>query len=238
MDTTYPGPTTDNISNFPAALAPLKRWLLWRGGDRVDQATGEIKLNKVPVNPYDLTNADTTDPLTWGTLRECIDALPLALEEWETEDPDAYRGGGIGFVFTAQDNLVGFDLDSCVDPVTGEIEEWAANIVQTLDSYTEITPSGTGLHVIAEGTLPPRGRRKGAIEMYSTQRFFTMTGWRLVDAPDAVYARQPEIDRVWCRVFGARVGQPVWLKDTQGNITNPAPYVIASIQDRQGLRLR
>jgi hypothetical protein len=231
MHRIYPGPTTDNILNFPAALAALKRWLLWRGGDRVDQTTGEVKLNKVPVNPHDLTNADTTDPLTWGTLDECIAALPLALEEWEIENPDAYRGGGIGFVFTEQDNLVGFDLDNCVDPVTGEIEQWARDIVDTLDSYTEITPSGTGLHVIVQGTLPPKGRRKGAIEMYSTQRFFTMTGWRLVDAPVGVFSRQAEIDRVWCGVFGATVGQPVWLRDTSGNTTNPVPYVLAAIQD-------
>ena len=101
--TLYTGPTAEDLDRIPADLKARPQWVLWRGEDRIDQQTGEVKLNKIPIDPQTLHNADTTDPTTWGTFEQCVAALPIALEEWEHENPDAYRGGGIGFVFAADD---------------------------------------------------------------------------------------------------------------------------------------
>ncbi len=90
----------------------------------------------------------------------------------------AGRYDGIGFVFSADDPYTGVDLDHVRDADTGVVQPWALDIVRRLDSYTEISPSGGGLHVIVRAQVP-RGRKKfpqlGA-EMYDRARYFTMTG--------------------------------------------------------------
>jgi putative DNA primase/helicase len=216
----YPGPTSENLACLPADLIARPQWVLWRGADCVNQQTGEMKLNKIPMNPHDLTNADTTDPLTWGTFDACVAALPVALEEWETENPAAYRGGGVGYVFAADDPYVGIDLDGCVNSTTGEIADWAQDRMTQLTSYTEITPSGTGLHILVQGTLPPKGRRKDPIEMYNYARFFTMTGWRVPESAPTIEASPGPLAALWCDLFGPTIGHTVWLLDEQGNVTN------------------
>ena len=73
---------------------------------------------------------------------------------------------GIGFVFTSDDRYTGIDLDKCRNPKTGEISPKAVEIVRLLNSYTEISPSGCGLHIILKGKLPPGGNRKDGIEWW------------------------------------------------------------------------
>jgi hypothetical protein len=82
--TVYAGPTAADLAQIPAPLLLLRQWVLWRGADRLSGQTGEVKLNKIPIDPQTLTNADTTDPLTWGTFDQCTAALTLALEAWAT----------------------------------------------------------------------------------------------------------------------------------------------------------
>lgn len=73
---------------------------------------------------------------------------------------------------------MGVDLDDCIDPKTGDIEPWAAKIIEKLDSYTELSPSGTGVHIITKGEIPANGKMENG-EMYSAKQFFTMTGHHL-----------------------------------------------------------
>ncbi|MBA2715246.1 MAG: AAA family ATPase, partial [Rubrobacteraceae bacterium] len=117
----------------------------------------------------------------------------------------AYREhgyGGIGFVFTPEDDLCGVDLDGCLDPETGEIESWASTIIEELGSYTEISPSGTGVHVLVRATLPEGRNRKGRFEAYDRSRYFTVTGKHLAGTPQAIAGRQEELRTVVRRVFG------------------------------------
>ena len=93
--------------------------------------------------------------------------------------------GGIGFVFTPEDDLCGVDLDGCLDPETGEIEPWAWEIIEELDSYTEISPSGTGVHILVRGELPEGRNRKGRFETYDRGRYFTVTGKHLAGTPQS-----------------------------------------------------
>lgn len=67
------------------------------------------------------------------------------------------------------------DLDKCRDPESGEVEPWATEIVNGLGSYTELSPSGEGLHIILKGKVPAP-LKLDYIEMYSIERYFTISG--------------------------------------------------------------
>ncbi len=126
----------------------LHQWVCWRSEERNGKKT------KVPYSPSTGTRARSDDRTTWSTLSEARRAV-------EEEGHD-----GIGFVFTADDPFCGVDLDGCVDRQTGEIQPWAADILDRLDSYTEFSPSSEGLHIIVRAELPEGRRRGGGVEMY------------------------------------------------------------------------
>jgi primase-polymerase (primpol)-like protein len=93
-------------------------------------------------------------------------------------------------VFDPEAGIVGVDLDNCRDADSEEVAPWAGEIVERLDSYTEISPSGTGLHVLVEGELPAGRNRRGDVEIYDRDRFFTVTGTHLAGTPADVARRQ------------------------------------------------
>jgi len=144
---------TVKTENIPRELRVRPQHVVW-------QAEGD-KPDKVPYSARTGRKALSTDLMTWSTFEE-------AMEAYQDGDYD-----GVGFVFSSGDPYTGIDLDDCVDE-GGEIADWALKIVRDLDSYTELSATGTGLHIIARGKVP--NRRKGKIEIYSTERFFTMTG--------------------------------------------------------------
>src|ERR1019366_4649310 len=109
---------------------------------------------------------------TWSSFQDAC----AAVQRWSLT--------GIGFVFITSDPYSGVDLDNCRKPETGEIAEWAMVIIRALDSYTEVSPSGTGVHIIIRGLLPSgRGNQiphhEGKVEMFSRDRYFTFTGMRV-----------------------------------------------------------
>ena len=160
---------------LPIELRDRPQWVCWTSQERGGKQT------KIPVNPTTGAFASTADADTWGTFDEVLAYVT---------QPDAT---GIGFVFTSEDPYVGVDLDDCRIPDTGELTDEAVDITMRLHSYTEISPSGTGLHVIARGELPDGQRRHGSVEMYEDGRFFTMTGERLPATPEQVCDREEEI---------------------------------------------
>jgi putative DNA primase/helicase len=108
---------------------------------------------------------------------------------------------GIGFEFTPP--YVGVDLDHCRDAVTGEIEDFAPDVISHLNSYTEASPSGTGVHIIMKGTLPAGRRRMGPVERYDTARFFTVTGDHINGTSAAVEERSQELQALHEALFPA-----------------------------------
>lgn len=157
---------------IPCVLCDIPQWILWRAEKRV-LADGTEKINKIPVCVADPRKAgSTTDAATWGTFGQ-------AWSRYEHRDANV---SGVGFVFTKSAGVVGVDLDDCF----GErgIAPDAREIVRRLDSYTEISVSGRGLHVFVRGILPWPGRRKGPIEMYAEGRFFTVTGAALPESSE------------------------------------------------------
>lgn len=108
---------------------------------------------------------------------------------------------GLGFVFSAADPYCGIDLDGCRDPGTGEIAPWAWEMVEALHSYTEVSPSGRGLHILVKAALPDHvGRKRGALEIYDAQRYFAMTGERLAGTPVTLEEREQEVLALYARL--------------------------------------
>ncbi|WP_255152213.1 phage NrS-1 polymerase family protein [Halorarius halobius] len=162
---------------LPAAMVARPQWLCWRTEDRDGKAT------KVPVDPSTESFASTTDAETWTDFADA--------REYATRTEV-----GVGFVFTDDDPLVGVDLDDCRDPDDGTLTDWARDIVERLDSFTEVSPSGTGVHVIVEGELPGGRNRHGDVELYETARFFTVTGDVLSAYPQSVRERPVPLEAI------------------------------------------
>src|SRR5918995_2074722 len=166
------------------SMRDLRQWLVWR----LEERNGE--LTKVPYTPRTGQRADSTAPDTWGGYEEAVSAFK------------DHSYAGIGFVFTPEDVLCGVDLDKCLDPETGEIEGWARAVIEEFDSYTEISPSGKGVHVLVRAALPEGRNRKGRFEVYDRGRYFTVTGKHLAGSPQTIESRQEELRTVVRRVFG------------------------------------
>ncbi len=166
------------VSVLPKQLRERDQWVCWREEPRDGKPT------KIPVTPESGEFASSTDPDTWTSVE-------TALEYADSGDAD-----GVGFVFTDDGPIVGVDLDDCRDPETGDVDDAAQDIIERLDSYTEISPSGTGFHVLIEGKLPDGRNRRGSIELYDTARFFTVTGDHLEEKPGRVARRQDALEAI------------------------------------------
>ncbi len=177
------------VQTTPVCLRDRPQWVAWRCIER------DGKQTKAPVNALTGGMADSTDPSTWASFPQGVAACQQ-------------RPGlaGVGFVFTPDDPYCGVDLDDCIDPETGQIKPWAAEFIKQLDSYTEISPSGTGVKVFLKANKPGSRCRKacedGEIEIYDRDRFFTVTGQRLDGVPATVEIRQEQLDAVYRAVFG------------------------------------
>jgi putative DNA primase/helicase len=165
-------------SILPTEMCGREQWICWREENRNGDTT------KIPVDPETGNFASSTDDRTWSDLE-------TALEYASTG-----RADGIGFVFTRTDPLVGIDLDKCRDPETGRPDPETKEIIQRLESYTEISPSGTGYHVLVHGELSDGRNRRGGIEMYYQSRFFTVTADHVDGTPTSINERQEALEAV------------------------------------------
>jgi putative DNA primase/helicase len=157
-----------NYDKIPQELKDLKQWVCWK---RTPLPNG--KVNKLPINPYNGLNAMSNTPATWGTFEEALTSVTK------------YNLAGVGFMFA--NGYFGVDLDNCT-------EELKQEFMTELQSYTEVSQSGNGIHIICKGKLPEGARRKAGIEMYETNRFFVMTG-NLIGTP-TVEERTKEVKKL------------------------------------------
>ncbi len=178
---------------IPACLRDRPQWVNWKYVERNE------KLTKAPVNPLTGGLGDSTDPATWGTYEQAVEA-------------SSKQGlAGVGFVFTADDPYCGVDLDDCID-AEGQLKDWGRELLDKLDSYSEISPSGTGVKTFVKANKPGsrccKGYHDGKIEIYDQKRFFTVTGRRLEDRPADVKLRQESLEDVYRTVFGEEGIEP------------------------------
>ena len=198
------------LDNIPDELKSLPQWVCWRKAER------DGKTTKPPVNPHTGELASTTDSATWGTLTNACNAISL------------HNCNGIGFVFTHDDPYTGVDLDKCRNADTGEVEPWAQEIVDSMQTFTEVSTSGTGVHCILRGKLPGARCRKGRIEMYDSERYFVMTGNVLAEFPPTIEDRQSELEVLYAQSLSGRYSD---RKDVPK--AKPRPEITHSLTDEE-----
>jgi putative DNA primase/helicase len=170
---------------IPEEMKRSRSWVCWKAKQ------GENgKIDKIPINPKNGNFAKPNDPKTWDNFNTAIAGV------------ERFNLSGIGFMF-GNNNFFGVDIDKCRNKDTGELSDIAKYIISELDSYTEVSPSGTGIHIICKGKLP-EGRRRSqehGLEMYDTGRFFTITGNIIDDAHCDVEERTEQIAAVHKKYF-------------------------------------
>jgi len=168
-----------NIQDSPALqeLIPAPCWVVY------------IE-DKCPYNPTTGKPAEADDPTTWVTYEVARSAA--------TRNSGRFKG--IGRELTAEDRLVVIDLDKCIDE-NGMISAFAQDIVSRVNSYTEISPSGHGLHIWVHGTipanLPPAKPKADGIEMYYRGHYLTWTDDHLEGTPLAIEDRSAVIQSIY-----------------------------------------
>ncbi|MFM9535725.1 phage/plasmid primase, P4 family [Lysinibacillus sp. IITD104] len=182
-----------NFNEIPSELRLLPQWILWKAEEKGGRYT------KIPFQ-VDGNEARSNDRRTWSTFATAA--------KFYTES----NADGIGFVFSRQDRFIGIDIDKCVtysaddtEKVNPIINDFAKEIIDTLDSYTEFSVSGTGIHIIIKGSLPQSvvgtGRKsaKHGLEIYQYGRYFTMTGNR--ENSNEIYERSEEVAEILEKYF-------------------------------------
>jgi len=157
---------------IPRELKALPQWVL--------------HCNKIPLQASGAA-AKSDDSNTWCSYQTAVAAQ---LER---------KADGVGFVFSADDPFVGVDFDKCVDD--GVIAEPVAKWVAQLGSYAEFSPSGRGVHVILKGDIERALKTAdtawgGHCEVYSSRRYFTVTGQHVDGTPTRIKQAQAALDQL------------------------------------------
>jgi len=149
-------------ANIPAEMRAAKNWLVYRLEDGKDG-----KKDKIPYNPRNGRKANNP-------------SLGVSFEE-ACAHVASYHGLG----FYVESPYLVIDIDACVDKNTGVVADYAADIIREMGSFSELSPSGTGVHVWAKGEKPGAACRRG-IEIYSTKHFMTVTGVQIPGTPSVL----------------------------------------------------
>lgn len=157
-----------DYNKIPAELKRLPNWVCWL--KEWDEERGKWK--KTPINPRTGGGAMSNNSSTWTDFGTAVRA--------------AEKYTGIGFMFGGCEYF-GVDIDGIAEDLQIYREGGdciVSEFISTLESYTELSQSGNGIHIICKGHLPPHGRRRGNVEMYETGRFFVMTGEQISETND------------------------------------------------------
>jgi hypothetical protein len=180
MTTTLTPPRfSHNSDNVPAELKRGERWLV----------CDENKVPLVAVASGACYAASSTDPTTWRSYED-------ALTAWRENE---WSFAGIGRVIASDEDYVGIDLDDVLDPDTGELTPRALEIIDHLDSYSEISPSLTGVKVWVRASSMTRAHVKPGLECYPRGRYFIVTG--LVHRDKEISVRDKELAEIIAEEF-------------------------------------
>ena len=196
--------------SIPSALQNLPQWVVWRWFWAADKG----KWDKPPLQSHGGNAASSTNQKTWSPHEDAMNTYIVHGDKFD----------GIGFVFAKHNHLVGIDLDHCRNPETGNVDPWAQQIIDTFATYTEVSPSGTGIHLIAQGNLPGKGIKTAQGEMYDTGRYLTITGHILPGIPSTMAPRQDRIDQLYQQLREKQAGAKM-TAEPASNGTGPSPDV-------------
>lgn len=155
----------DQIRAIPESLRRRPQWLVWR----FEGQAGGKKPRKVPYY--------AAGGRRQGVQGSDADRASLVPFDAACVSADLQGMEGLGFAFLPGDGLIGIDLDAVIDADSGEISERASRIVEACGSYTELSPSGRGLHIIVAGEIPDSFKSNDiGVEVFCGRQFFTFTG--------------------------------------------------------------
>lgn len=221
----------EKYSSVPNSIRSVRRWVCYKLEPR------EGKITKIPINAMSGKFAKVDDKLTWTD----FDTAIMGCEK--------YGCNGIGFVLG--NGIFGVDLDNHGEMSDEEFNELADEFINALDSYTEYSQSGKGVHIICYGTLPNttnqngeivKGRRrKGNVEMYDNARFFAFTGNAIKNK--AIEDRTNEIIPLWKKYVDdteerlARIAaRPVFEVGLPGAPLDDDEVIETAMKAKNGLR--
>jgi putative DNA primase/helicase len=210
--------------NIPEDLKNREQWVVWK----LVWNSKDRKYTKVPKNPTSGRNAKSNDPKTWTD----YDTALMAYE----------KGGydGIGFETTPDDPFLFWDLDHSFDPNIRHIESGFDDIVIGLESYTEISPSGTGLRIVVKAKKPIKKCRAGWIEVYDNSRYLTITG-QLYSKGSLlkIEERQGQVNRLLSEIFEENKKEIVRHNSPQTPIALPDDQIIEkAFKSKSGEKIR
>ncbi len=178
-----------NPDRIPDELKTLPQWVGWRLAQRADT----FKPTKIPINAKTLRKASSTDPRTWGSFARAVAAYNLGQVD------------GIGFVLTREDPYIGIDRDD----IAGGDSFGFDPLVDQMDTYADVSPSGKGIHIIGKGKLPGDvGKHPKGLGIFEHSRFFTMTGNLLGGKARPIRDVQHVIDQRWDAWFPKKPEAP------------------------------
>lgn len=213
-----PIPLSVNFEGVPSVIRYPNQWVNWQYIWKEDIG----KWDKPLFNPQGW-KASATASHTWSPF---------------TEVQKAYEAGkfdGVGFVMQkrplTEHQLIGIDLDKCRNPKTGEISQEAKEDLDLLNSYSEISPSGTGIRVFVRGDISEDGRnnRKRYREIYKNAHYLTVTGQRLEEYPATIETRPTEVLEFYNKYFSDKEQEPSQEKTTKtSGLTDEQVIALAS----------
>jgi len=152
--------TAELLANIPSELRAPPRWLQYYS--KTDAKHPEKKPGKCPCVKYGTPEDRTANLRSLDHLMER--PKQAGFQRWVSKD----------------EGLVFVDLDHVRKTDTGEVEPWADQLIEQLDSYTEISASGTGFHIVCKGALPEDFHvDPNPVEIYSgniPNKLIAMTG--------------------------------------------------------------
>jgi putative DNA primase/helicase len=187
---------------IPQDLKIRRQWVNWKVITRA---------GKPAKVPFDIAGqeGDSSDPSRWATYSEVLEAY----------EKGEYGFEGLGFTFDPLDPYAGVDLDHCINE-DSSIKPKAKAILDRLDSYSEISPSGKGVKIFLKAKLPVKVAGKDGkyqqgfsykkpdegieFEVYYGRRFFTVTGNRLDEYSPNIEDRNEELTAIFKEIFKDR----------------------------------
>lgn len=172
-----------NFDCIPKEITDLDQWVCcWN-------------TSKVPMQSNQLKSASSVNPSTWSSFQDARDSIEVGNYD------------NVGFVFN-NNGIVGIDIDTGFND-DGTFTEVLEDIMQHCHSYTELSRSGRGVHILLKGELPWKGKNNQAgVEIYQSSRYFIVTGNVL--KYDKVVDNQEAIDYIVKKYF------PEILKESVG----------------------
>jgi primase-polymerase (primpol)-like protein len=201
---------TYNVDGIPNEMKRLPGWLYW-----VDK-----KIPKTLRKDPSTGKCNHNNPACLGSLEEVLQQI----RHFNCKH-------GLAFSFRREFDLTYIDLDNCRDPETSVLTEFAQGIVERMNSYTEISPSRKGLHIVVRGqverprmhTTPNHAGRQIEIKPYGF--YMTVTGSLLLGTPPTVEERQHDLSALYEELFGNNRERAVQIQSTRTRRASTAKRV-------------